>query len=949
VWTLIDGGPGSSLKKSIDGGRTWTTCTTGLPGGHLGSHRPRDSTATPRTIYAIVEAQDGASGFYRSVNRGVSFEKRASYVSSSPQYYQEIVCDPSDANTVYSLDTMLQVTDDGGKTWREAGETDKHVDNHALWIDPKDPARMVIGCDGGLYETFDKCRTWRHFGNLPVMQFYRVALDEATPFYNVYGGTQDNNTLGGPSRTTSASGVLNHEWFVTVGGDGFEPAIDPTTSLDRLLAVAARRSRASRSRDRREHRYPTSARQGGRSVPVELGFALKISPHDPKRLWFAANRLFRSDDRGDSWGWKSPDLTRRLERDRLEVFGQEWSIDAVAKHMSTSFYGNIVAFSESPRVRGLLYVGTDDGLIQDFGRRRRIVASDSVGGHRASETRLRVVPFRVARRRRRRLRDVQSPQVRRLQTLRDEERRPWPYVVVDRGRSSRAGQRMDARAGSRRARALVRRHGVRRAHDPRRRRVVACVEGGDCPPSRFAISKSKSVRGDLVAASFGRGFFVLDDYTPLREIAPETLARDGWIGSVRPARQFVKRAAARRQRTRLPRLAPLWSAPNPEFGAVFTVWVKDGFESAKDARRKAERELEKKKEPVPTPSIETLRKEAAEEAPSVALVIGDSDGKSRKESRGRRREGNEARPGGISGRRRRTGRGALGPLAAEGTYTATSGSHEATASKPNWPAARAFDVRMLREPTISGWRTREDPRRDGPDRRRSSACGRLRESRLRRDPRTRRRREGDARSGNRRHRSLRARIPRDRSRDGGTRHRDERRQVARGPSNGGRSRNRGTRFRARWASMAFDDVRTHGNLGRRSACVAEEEFRPWPRDVASRDRCRPTDVRRVASLTAKRPLGLRDVFRSSNDRGGLNDPARRASGRFMSVSVAGQVAEAERDERQRHLEPIEHRNRELHEGSREQVRLERDEEDDERHVSGDPVCEVLKTVRKPRR
>lgn len=723
VWTLMNGGPGSSLKKSIDGGRTWATCTSGLPGGHLGRIGLAIPPTRPEVVYALVEAQDGASGFYRSVNRGVSFEKRSSYMSTSPQYYQELVCDPVDANTVYSLDTMLQVTEDGGKTWREAGESDKHVDNHALWIDPKDGNHMVIGCDGGLYETFDKCRTWRHFGNLPVMQFYRVALDNATPFYNVYGGTQDNNTLGGPSRNTSASGVLNHEWFVTVGGDGFEPAIDP---VDPNIVYSQWQHGGLIRHDRRTGEsidIQPQPRKGEDAFRWNWDSPLAISPHDPKRLWFAANRLFRSDDRGDSWAWRSPDLTRQLDRDRLEVFGQEWSIDAVAKHMSTSFYGNIVAFSESPRVRGLLYVGTDDGLIQvseDEGNSWRRVQSEDIG-----LPKLAYVSCLFAS-------PTDDDTVFATFNLHKfGDFKPYVMKSSDRGRTwTSIASDLPARGS---VWTLVQDHvasgllfvgtefGVHVTRD-----------GGASWHALKSGMPTIAVRdleihrrdGDLVAASFGRGFFVLDDYTPLREISAETLAATGWIGPVRPAQQYVNSRPLGGNGKAF-QGSSLWSAPNPEAGAVFTVWVKDGFESAKDARRKAERDLEKKKESVPTPSIDVLRKEAAEEGPSVALVIRDADGTPIRKvdvpgGKGMKRVRWNLRTTAPDG-------GERGALAAPGTYSATLVRTKDGVETELAPA-RSFEVRLLREPSITAGgpaKTRDVMKRTGDLQRAVSASNKV--------------------------------------------------------------------------------------------------------------------------------------------------------------------------------------------------------------------------------
>ena len=176
-------------------------------------------------IYAVVEAKKGKSGFYRSTDRGASFQKRSSQSTSAPMYYNEIICDPHDVDRVYLCDTFLMVTEDGGKTFKNSQGRNRHVDNHALWIDPTNTAHMIVGCDGGVYESFDRTATWQYKANLPITQFYRVSVDNSEPFYYVYGGTQDNNTLGGPSRSTKRS-MSNEDWFVTVGGDGFETQVD---------------------------------------------------------------------------------------------------------------------------------------------------------------------------------------------------------------------------------------------------------------------------------------------------------------------------------------------------------------------------------------------------------------------------------------------------------------------------------------------------------------------------------------------------------------------------------------------------------------------------------------------------------------------------------------------------------------------------------------------------
>ncbi|MFQ6099222.1 MAG: glycosyl hydrolase, partial [Armatimonadota bacterium] len=226
-WGYIAGGPESGLHRSTDGGETWVKSQRGLPSEELGRIGLAISPVDPDVVYAIVEAANGKGGFYRSRSSGVSWQ-RMSDRSTIGLYYQEIFADPQDVDRVYVMDTRTWITEDGGKSFEVLGERNKHVDNHALWIDPEDTDHLIIGCDGGLYESFDRGATYDWFQNLPLGQFYRVEVDSTRPFYRVFGGTQDNSSVGGPSRTRTRRGGRNADWFLTQGGDGFYSRIDPS-------------------------------------------------------------------------------------------------------------------------------------------------------------------------------------------------------------------------------------------------------------------------------------------------------------------------------------------------------------------------------------------------------------------------------------------------------------------------------------------------------------------------------------------------------------------------------------------------------------------------------------------------------------------------------------------------------------------------------------------------
>ncbi len=196
-WTYISGGPESGVYKSVDAGETWTKLSGGIPEDDKGRIGIAVSPVNPDYVYIIVEGSEKTKGVYRSTDKGANWEKRGPFATAG-NYYQELICDPRNADRVYAMDYGIMVSSDGGKVFQPIGEKNKHVDNHALWIDEANPNHLLSGCDGGVYETFDGAKTWDFKDNLPITQFYRVCTDNDYPFYNVYGGTQDNFSMGGP-------------------------------------------------------------------------------------------------------------------------------------------------------------------------------------------------------------------------------------------------------------------------------------------------------------------------------------------------------------------------------------------------------------------------------------------------------------------------------------------------------------------------------------------------------------------------------------------------------------------------------------------------------------------------------------------------------------------------------------------------------------------------------
>jgi photosystem II stability/assembly factor-like uncharacterized protein len=678
VWTLIDGGPESAIYKSTDAGATWRKLTEGLPKVDMGKIGLAISPACPDTIYAIIEAQRDKGGTFRSTDRGESWEKMSDYVSGSPQYYNELIPDPKDKDRIYSMDTLLQVSYDGGKSFKRLAKRNKHVDNHAMWIDPDNTDHFIVGCDGGIYETFDRGESYRYFENLPITQFYRVSVDNSKPFYYVYGGTQDNNSMGGPSRTLYSSGISNEDYFITVGGDGYETAVDPTNPnivySQWQYGGLVRYDRVSGELvDIQPQEEPGEA-----AHRWNWDSPLIISPHSPSRLYYACQRLYRSDDRGNSWTAVSPDLSRQIDPNSLPVFGEIQSIDAVAKNMSTSNYGNIVALSESPLVENLIYVGTDDGLIhvtEDGGANWRAI--DQVAG----------VPKMTYVSRLEASQHDQDTVYATFNNKKMADFKPYVFVSRDRGRtwSSITGDLPD--------REIV--YSLMQDHVKAELLFVGTEFGlyftideganwirlkGGLPTIQVRDIDIHRTENDLALGTFGRGFYILDDYTPLRHVSEEALEQEAILFPPKAALRYVEMTGRVGSRG-----ATFFTADNPPFGATFTYYLKEGFKTLEDQRIEAEKEARKADQEPKIPTYDELRAEEEQIEPKVFFTVRDSNGEVVRRIDGKTSKGlhrvtwdlryPSARPISIKKSDRPWwGRDPVGPLALPGTYTVTMSS-----------------------------------------------------------------------------------------------------------------------------------------------------------------------------------------------------------------------------------------------------------------------------------
>jgi photosystem II stability/assembly factor-like uncharacterized protein len=567
---MVGGGPEAGIFKTTDGGVKWTRLTDGIPAVDLGRIALAISPQKPDVVYATLttSVKERKSGFYRSDDGGAHWRMVSNYwVPQYPDYYGEIFADPHKYDRVYLMDMTVRVTEDGGSTIQPAG-WQVHADNHALWFDPGDAEHLIVGNDGGLYESYDHGKSWRHFNNIPVTQFYRVSVDNAAPFYNIYGGTQDNGSQGVPSRTSNRAGIRTSEWLNTGGGDGFQSRADwqdPNTVYTCSQQINCVRLDLTTGVGTPIRPRLDAAEMATLRSRWDIPFIL--SPHSHTRLYIAGNRLMRSDDRGATWKLISPDLTRAIDRETIPVMGKLWpEATAVWKNAFTDLYGTGTALAESPVKEGLLFVGTDDGVVA--------ISEDGGAAWRKIETFPGVPGLTYVT-------DVfPSPHDPNtvFVTFNDFHRgnfKPYVMKTVDLGKTwtSISGD-LPLRDP---AWTIVQDHvnpnllfvgtefGLSFTPDGGRHWVA--LQGG-MPTITIRDLEIQKRESDLVAASFGRGFFVLDDYGPLRQLTAETLATEAVVFPTgRKNRAYEERTLYRAQGDNI-------ASPNPP-AAMLTYYIRD--------------------------------------------------------------------------------------------------------------------------------------------------------------------------------------------------------------------------------------------------------------------------------------------------------------------------------------------------------------------------------------
>lgn len=382
TWGFNGGGPGSGIHKTTDGGDTWRELTNGVPGGDKGRIGIAVARTNPMVLNALIQ-HAAESGGYRSDDGGESWQK-VSDQNIRPMYYSHVFIDPTDENRVYTLATSSHKSEDGGRTFTEIAsrptyDVGVHADHHSMWIDPGDPDHFYLAGDAGLHETYDGGATFRRINNLPIGQFYGIDVDDRDPYW-IYGGMQDNHSWMGPSATRSWEGIVDDDWRQSGFGDGMYQQAAPD---GRTVYINAQNGAWTRfdnaTGDMMSLRLV--APEGEDPYRWDWVSPSLLSRHDPNVVYLGGNRLFISRDRGDSFA-RTEDLTRRQDRDEMEIMGVEGREIGLSRNDGTASYGEIVTLSESPLDPDVLWVGTDDGNVQvstDAGRSWTEVSSGAEG------------------------------------------------------------------------------------------------------------------------------------------------------------------------------------------------------------------------------------------------------------------------------------------------------------------------------------------------------------------------------------------------------------------------------------------------------------------------------------------------------------------------------------------------------------------------------------------
>lgn len=568
-WGFIGGGPGSGLFKTTDGGESWMKLTEGLPKGEIGRIGIDIYRRNPSIVYAIIEHKNG--GIFRSEDKGFTWKKMSS-TNPRPMYYSQIRVDPNNDQRIWVLGAQMYVSDDGGKKFHTNLVKQIHSDHHAMWINPNNSQHIVLGGDGGVQVSYDRGKTWDFVNTVPLGQFYEICVDMQKPYF-VYGGLQDNGSWSGPSATWYNRGISNDEWLKIGGGDGFYTQVDPT---DHRLVFAESQN---------GNLYKVDLRTGERKSLKPLSDNPKeeyrfnwnspvlISPHNPKKIYLGGNKLFISNDSGETW-LATEDLTTDQDRGKLPLMGVIPDAETLSRNDGIAFYGDVTSISESPLQPGLLFVGTDDGNVQvsrDGG-----ATWTNVSGKVPGLPKLTYVTRMVASQ------HDDAVAYAAFDGHRNNDFKSYVFMTSDYGESWKD---ISANLPEGATVNVIREH-----HRNSNFLVVGTEQGaffsldrgqqwnkfrGNFPNVPVDDIVIHSRENDLIFGTHGRSIWILDDISPLEQLGEAVLDSPAYLFDIRPAtisNLFSHKGNLGHK---------VFVAPNPPYGAIISYYLK---EETKDIR-----------------------------------------------------------------------------------------------------------------------------------------------------------------------------------------------------------------------------------------------------------------------------------------------------------------------------------------------------------------------------
>jgi len=569
-WTFRSGGDGpeansgSGLFRSTDSGKSWTELTPdntpGLPAKPWGRVETEIAPSNPNRVYSFIEGVDSA--LYVSDDGGKRFDKRdkSQFMVWRPFYFAKLVVDPTDADRVFKMNLGLIVSDDAGKSFSGAGGG-AHGDWHDLWVDPQNPKHVIGGDDGGLWISHDGGNRWVKNENLPISQFYHVSIDDQDP-YQVYGGLQDNSSWVGDSQFPG--GITNDRWENLYGGDGFYVFSDPTDP-DHVYAEYQGGNIARINRKTRAARDIQPKAGYGEKLRFNWNTPLHLSPNEKGTLYIGAQYLFRTRDHGQNWERISPDLTTNDKAKQQQELSGGITVDNSSAEMHTTIY----SISESPKDAGVIWVGTDDGNLQltrDGGKHWTNVIGNLKGLPKASwvswvEASRHDAGTAYATFDRHSFGDMDA----------------YVYKTTDYGKS---WTRIASPAQGLRGYVHVVKEDIVKpdllfvgtelglwiSADGGRR--WAEFKGGDFPSVAVRDIALQAREHDVVLATHGRGIWIIDDITPLRQLSDEVLDGDATFLLARPVQQRFDGIGGWSEGD------AKFAGQNPQSGAVITYYQK---------------------------------------------------------------------------------------------------------------------------------------------------------------------------------------------------------------------------------------------------------------------------------------------------------------------------------------------------------------------------------------